>query len=170
MFGKENQKENPPVSAPRKKNSSSVIGESVSFNGTLRVEGSMIIHGEVEGSITCTGELVVGKTGRIKADLDVGSAVVGGWVEGRISAKERVELQTDSHLKGDVHAKSFVIQDGCFSRATALWVRPTRPRSCPSPLSKRHKSLKLGWPEPVFHGVDNREKCGKPLICCELTK
>ena len=144
MFGKENQKETPPTSAPRKKNSSSVIGESVCFNGTIRVEGSMIIHGEVEGSITCTGELVVGKTGRIKADLDVGSAVVGGWVEGRISAKERVELQTDSHLKGDVHAKSFVIQDGCFFQGNCIMGEANKTPILPEPTIQKAQKPEIG--------------------------
>lgn len=98
----------------RPQNTSSVIGEHVSLNGNLRVEGSIVIHGEVEGAITCTGELVVGKTGRVKADLDVGSCTIGGRVEGKIFAKGRVELETNSHLTGDVNANSFVIQDGCF--------------------------------------------------------
>ena len=99
---------------PRGKKVTSVIGERVSFNGTLKVDGSIEIHGEVEGSITCTDQLIVGKSGRVKADLDVGSVVIAGQVEGRVFAKERVELKTASHLKGDVHAQSFVIQDGCF--------------------------------------------------------
>ena len=103
-----------PKVAPRGKTVTSVIGERVSFNGTLKVEGSIEVHGEIEGSITCTEQLIVGKNGRVKADLDVGSVVIAGQVEGRVFAKERVELKTASHLKGDVHAQSFVIQDGCF--------------------------------------------------------
>jgi cytoskeletal protein CcmA (bactofilin family) len=98
----------------REKKTGSVIGEGVSINGTMRVEGTLVIHGEFEGSITCTDQLIIGRSARVKADLDVGSATIGGRVEGRIYAKERVELETNSHLKGDVHAKSFVIQDGCF--------------------------------------------------------
>ena len=98
----------------REKKTGSVIGEGVSINGTMRVEGTLVIHGEFEGSITCSDQLIIGRTARVKADLDVGSATIGGRVEGRIYAKERVELETNSHLKGDVHAKSFVIQDGCF--------------------------------------------------------
>ena len=98
----------------REEPKASVIGEKVSLSGKLHVEGSIVIHGEVEGSISCTGQLTVGRTGRIKADLDVGSATIAGNVEGKVVAKGRVELQTDSHLKGDVQAKSFVIQDGCF--------------------------------------------------------
>jgi cytoskeletal protein CcmA (bactofilin family) len=121
MFGNKD-KENTPEEqrdvrttvAPREQKVSSVIGERVSFNGTLKVEGSIEVHGEIEGSITCTDQLIVGKNGRVKADLDVGSAVIAGQVEGRVFAKERVELKTASHLKGDVHAQSFVIQDGCF--------------------------------------------------------
>lgn len=106
-----------PMPAPtpiRETKQSSVIGEGVSINGTMRVEGTVTILGEFEGKITCTDQLVVGKTGRVKAELEVGSAMVAGWVEGRVFARERVELATHSHLKGDVHAKSFVIQDGCF--------------------------------------------------------
>jgi cytoskeletal protein CcmA (bactofilin family) len=106
----------PPTVSPvlREKKTGSVIGEGVSINGTMRVEGTLVIHGEFEGAITCSEQLIIGRSARVKADLDVGSATIGGRVEGRIYAKERVELETNSHLKGDVHAKSFVIQDGCF--------------------------------------------------------
>ena len=129
MFGNK-EKDNTPEErdvrttiAPREQKVNSVIGERVTFNGTLKVEGSIEIHGEIEGSITCTDQLIVGKTGRVKADLDVGSAIIAGQVEGRVFAKERVELKTASHLKGDVHAQSFVIQDGCsFQGSTGLTI------------------------------------------------
>jgi cytoskeletal protein CcmA (bactofilin family) len=104
----------PTITPVIQKKTGSVIGEGVSINGTMRVEGTLVIHGEFEGAITCTEQLIIGRSARVKADLDVGSATIGGRVEGRIYAKERVELETNSHLKGDVHAKSFVIQDGCF--------------------------------------------------------
>jgi len=118
----------------REEKVNSVIGEHVSFNGTLKVEGSIVIHGEVEGNITCTDKLTIGRTGRVKADLDVGSANIAGRVEGRIFAKERVELQTASHLKGDVHAKSFVIQDGCFFQGNCAMGEAHQP-SARSPLA-----------------------------------
>jgi cytoskeletal protein CcmA (bactofilin family) len=102
-----------PAAPVRERRTDTVIGQGTCFNGTLRVDGSLTIHGEFEGSLTCSGHLVVGKTGRVTADLDVGSTLIGGKVEGSVRAKDRVELQTASLLKGDVHAKSFVIQDGC---------------------------------------------------------
>ncbi len=118
MFG---SKEKEPIATPvpssggnREKRVNSLIGEGSSFTGTLRIEGTLVVNGEFEGTLTCGDVLMVGKGGKIKADADVHSATIAGRVEGRIFAKERVELQTGCHFKGDVHAKSFIIQDGVF--------------------------------------------------------
>jgi len=165
MFGNKDSKENresrdirdviretpePVVSRapmPREEKVNSVIGEHVSFNGTLKVDGSIVIHGEVEGNITCTDKLTIGRTGRVKADLDVGSANIAGRVEGRIFAKERVELQTASHLKGDVHAKSFVIQDGCFFQGNCAMGEAHQP-SARSPLTEIEEPKHVSSKEP----------------------
>ena len=119
MFGSKD-KDVPVPSTSRERRVNSVIGEGSSFNGTLRVEGSLVINGEFEGAVTCSDTLVVGKTGKVKADLDVQNASIAGRVEGRVFAKERVELQTGSHFQGDVHAKSFVIQDGVFFQGNCM--------------------------------------------------
>lgn len=115
MFGNKEKQE--PTSTPRSggdRRVNTVLGERSTFTGTLRVEGSLVINGTFEGTLTCTENLVVGKTGKVKADIDVQAVTVAGRVEGRIFAKERVDLQTGSHLLGDVHAQSFMIQDGVF--------------------------------------------------------
>jgi cytoskeletal protein CcmA (bactofilin family) len=124
----------------REKKTGSVIGEGVSINGTMRVEGTLVIHGEFEGAITCSEQLIIGRSARVKADLDVGSATIGGRVEGRIYAKERVELETNSHLKGDVHAKSFVIQDGCFFQGNCAMGEAHDTSRRPSFTEKEHKT------------------------------
>lgn len=130
MFG--NKEKTMPVStSSREKRVNSVIGEGSSFNGTLRAEGSIVINGDFEGAITCNDTLIVGKSGKVKADLDVQNATVAGQVEGRVFAKERVELQTGSHFQGDVHAKSFVIQDGVFFQGNCMMGEPQKPTSLP---------------------------------------
>ena len=113
MFGSK-EKSVPGPSTSREKRVNSVIGEGSNFNGTLRVEGSLVINGEFEGAVTCSDTLMIGKSGKVKADLDVQNATIAGQMDGRVFAKERVELQTGSRFTGDVHAKSFVIQDGVF--------------------------------------------------------
>jgi len=96
----------------------SILGEGSSFKGNIRVQGSMRIDGEFEGNLTVTESLVIGKGGTVKAEIEVGEAVVAGRVIGRIRASERVELQTGSRMEGDVYTQSFMIEDGVFFRGS----------------------------------------------------
>ncbi len=96
----------------------SILGEGSSIKGNIRIEGSMRVDGDFEGNLTVTESLIVGKSGNVKAELEVGEAVVGGRVTGRIRASERVELQTGSRMEGDVYTQSFMIEDGVFFRGS----------------------------------------------------
>ena len=120
MFGnrdKEAKTESQAASPKRpaaKPASHTVLGKGARFVGDLNIEGTVEVHGEVEGTITCTETLIVGKSGKLKAEVDVRNAKVAGRLVGRINARERVELETGSHLEGDVQSQSFMIQDGVF--------------------------------------------------------
>lgn len=91
-----------------------VIGEGTLFTGTLRVEGSIIVHGEFEGTLTASESVIVGKSGSVRAGISARDATVAGKIKGKIVAKDRVELQTGARLEGDVFAKSFMIEEGVY--------------------------------------------------------
>ncbi len=91
-----------------------VIGEGTRVQGTLNIQGSIVVHGEIDGTLTATESIIVGKTGNLKAGLNAREAIVSGKVKGKIVARERVELQTGARLEGDVFAKSFMIEEGVF--------------------------------------------------------
>jgi len=110
-----------------------VIGEGASLTGNLRIEGNIVIHGEIEGTVNCTGSLLVAKSGRIKGEIETRDASVAGRVEGKIFAKERVELQTGSHLEGDVQARTFMIQDGVFFQGNCSMGEPRKASSTEVP-------------------------------------
>ncbi len=61
---------------------------------------------------TDNGELTVGKTGNVKANVKVRSAVIGGRMDGNIKASDKVELKQKAHLIGDLQAKTLVIEEG----------------------------------------------------------
>ena len=111
------KKEDPRVSAAVS-GVNSILGEGSSFKGNVRIEGSMRVDGEFEGNLTVTDSLVVGKSGTVKAEVEVGEAIVAGRVLGRIRASDRVELQTGSRVEGDVYTQSFMIEDGVFFRGS----------------------------------------------------
>lgn len=93
----------------------SIIGKGCSVKGTVDVrEGTFRIDGEFEGTVNCPDTLVVGKGGKVKAEIKVKSAVIGGTVMGNIDAKEKIELQAGSRLEGDIKTTRLVIDEGVF--------------------------------------------------------
>lgn len=83
------------------------------IKGTIKFDGPMRIDGKVDGQIiTDSGDLVIGETGTVKATITTKSAIVEGWVEGKITASDKVALKKKAHLIGDLKAKTLVVEEG----------------------------------------------------------
>jgi cytoskeletal protein CcmA (bactofilin family) len=94
--------------------SASILGAGSHFKGSVKARGTLRVEGEFEGDAECKETLEVGKTGVVKANLDVKDAVIAGKVFGNIKATSRIELQAGSHLEGDIVTKRLVIDEGVF--------------------------------------------------------
>jgi cytoskeletal protein CcmA (bactofilin family) len=89
------------------------LTSDTNVKGTIKFEQTMKIDGNFEGElITDNGDLVVGKTGNVKANVKVRSAVVEGRLDGNIKASDKVELKQNAHLIGDLQAKTLVMEKG----------------------------------------------------------
>ena len=89
------------------------LTSDVEVKGTIKFDKVMRIDGKFDGELkTKEGELIVGKTGNIKANVKVRNAIVEGRVDGNITASDRVELKKKAQLIGDLQAKTLVIEEG----------------------------------------------------------
>jgi len=85
----------------------------VEIKGTIKFEKIMNIDGKFEGELVANhGELIVGKTGTVKADVKVKNAIIEGRLDGNLEAAEKVELKQNAQLIGDLQAKTLVIEEG----------------------------------------------------------
>ena len=109
MFGKE--PESPPPVDPR---ATSILAAGCKFKGEVDVQGTLRIEGEFEGSIRNPENLIVGKTGLVKAEIVAKNATIGGRVMGNVTAENKIELQSGSHLEGDIRTRRLVIDEGVF--------------------------------------------------------
>jgi len=110
-----------PIESGSRSTSGTVIGEGAHIDGSIKVTGSLRVDGEIEGGAVITTEnLTVGAKGQIKADLAVKQAIISGTVNGKIRARERVELLAGAHVRGDVYAQSFKIEDGVYFHGTCV--------------------------------------------------
>ncbi len=108
MFGKE--PENTTINAGQ----TSIIAQGSKFEGTIDARGTLRIEGEFKGNIGIPESLVVGKTGVVRASVKVKNAIIGGQFFGDIEAENKIELQSGSHLEGDIKTKRLVIDEGVF--------------------------------------------------------
>jgi len=101
------------VNESRKELKMTNLTSDTNVKGTIKFGQTMKIDGNFEGElITDNGDLVVGKTGNVKANVKVRSAVVEGRLDGNIKASDTVELKQNAHLIGDLQAKTLVMEKG----------------------------------------------------------
>jgi len=108
MFGKE--AENPTGQGSL----NSILGQGCKVKGDIELQGTIRIDGEFEGQIKCPETLIVGKSGVVKADVTVKNAIIGGKVVGNIKGSNKIELQSGSHVEGDIQTARLVIDEGVF--------------------------------------------------------
>ncbi|MCK4915843.1 MAG: polymer-forming cytoskeletal protein, partial [Candidatus Eisenbacteria sp.] len=79
-----------------------IIGEGTILKGDVKVEGSIQVDGEFEGTIDATDTLVIGESGKVDGDVTVANAAIGGRMYGNVFASGKIELQRGSQLLGDI--------------------------------------------------------------------
>ena len=89
-----------------------ILGREARFSGKLTFEGAVRIDGHFEGEVFTNDVLLVGPTAEIRAELNVGSVIIHGYVEGNVKAKESVEIKAPGRLRGNVITPNLVIERG----------------------------------------------------------
>jgi cytoskeletal protein CcmA (bactofilin family) len=91
--------------------SGALLSRGVSIKGSIKLVNSLLIDGEVEGTIDSTGTLTLGEHARIRAEIRAKSVKVRGTVEGSIFVTERCELQASCTLRGDIEAPRLMVEE-----------------------------------------------------------
>ncbi|MCK4524182.1 polymer-forming cytoskeletal protein, partial [candidate division WOR-3 bacterium] len=89
-----------------------IIGEGTEINGKILVPGSIRVDGKIDGDITVSDQITIGKAGFLKGVLLTRDAVVAGRMEGTITVKNRIELQKNAKVNIDLKCKLLIIEEG----------------------------------------------------------
>jgi len=90
------------------------LGIDALFKGTLSFEGIVRIDGKFEGKIQTKDTLVIGETGEIIADVEVGILVCKGKLNGTVLATEKMEMHPASTIIGNVETPAVSIALGAI--------------------------------------------------------
>jgi Integral membrane protein CcmA involved in cell shape determination len=92
--------------------------------GKIFADSDFRIDGEVEGTITCNGKVVIGQKGYLKGSISCVNAEIIGTVDGDIVVTETLSLRATSVIHGDVKTKILTVEpnavfDGTCSMKTS---------------------------------------------------
>lgn len=91
----------------------SFLGEGTEINGEVRFSEIMRVDSHIFGTIVSdSGSLHIMEKGRVKATVQVGSVEVNGIVEGTITAKNSVKIQSSGRVYGDIYTPALIIEHG----------------------------------------------------------
>ena len=94
------------------------LGEGTEFKGILSFEGAVRIDGKLEGEIISKDLLIVGETGVVNAEIDVGRMVNSGKVRGHISAQGKIEILPTGRVEGHIRTPSLILMEGAKLNGT----------------------------------------------------
>lgn len=97
-----------------------LIGPTANFKGTIQSDGGLRVDGVFEGTIQIAGNLIIGETGKVIADITAQNVSVAGALKGTVKAQGRLEILSTGRVWGDISVASFLIDEGGFFRGQSV--------------------------------------------------
>lgn len=88
------------------------IGSGSAVSGNLKIAGFVAVHGDLDGDLEATGKVIVSEDARIRGNITAKSAIIGGVVEGNVTAPDFIQLFQTASVVGDISTRRLVLEDG----------------------------------------------------------
>lgn len=90
-----------------------VIGSSLVIKGEVTGNEDLFIHGQVDGKLTLKkNSVVIGREGRVKADIYARSIRVEGQVNGDLYGEGEVIIHKSGQVRGNITAPQVSLENG----------------------------------------------------------
>jgi cytoskeletal protein CcmA (bactofilin family) len=103
----------PSLHSPQPVGFDTVLGANCEMEGVLRSRANVRLDGTFTGTLEIDGNVLVGETARITADINAKNVSIAGAVRGNVSGK-KVQLLRTGRIWGDIHATALTTEEGAF--------------------------------------------------------
>ena len=94
-----------------------IIGADTKFEGDFSSPGNARLDGEFAGSLDVGGNILIGESADIQADITGSTITIAGRVRGNISGS-KVQLLRTCRIWGDISAPALTTEEGAFIAGT----------------------------------------------------
>jgi len=141
FFGNRRQSEAPPASpklqsppalmqTPQPVGFETVLGANTTLDGTLRSNANVRLDGTFTGTLEINGNVLVGETAKINADIHAKNVSIAGAVRGNVSGK-KVQLLRTGRIWGDIRAAALTTEEGAFIDGKITMISQETPPGTP---------------------------------------
>lgn len=113
----------------------SLVDRHSAFEGNFRSQRDLRIEGELKGSISCDGTLIVAEGATVSATIEAEHIDVAGDLNGEIRCRGRLQILPSGRVRASVTTGALVIQEGAVFEGQLDMAGMERP--APRPLRGR---------------------------------
>jgi len=91
-----------------------IISEGTKIKGDVIANGDIRIDGELLGNISAKSKLVIGPKGKIEGQVICNNIEISGYIKGKVTATELINMKSTSQIIGDIIAGKLSIEPGAM--------------------------------------------------------
>jgi cytoskeletal protein CcmA (bactofilin family) len=117
----------------------SLVSKNVRIEGEIQGPENLHVEGYLKGSVVLSGDIFIGNTGNVEADVEAKNIVIQGEVSGNVKAHHQLEIHPTGKLVGDCTAASIDIKEGAIFEGRSNMIKSpgTAGRTGPSPTGSQ---------------------------------
>ena len=140
-----------------------IIAEGVSVEGKIYSRGATRVDGNVKGEVLSDKEFIVGKEGKVEADVRTTNATIAGSFNGEMIASGEVEITASGKFTGNLIQKDALLtiqKGGLFKGESIISDDQETFKIEGAESSKSFIKPKRPVPEPADNTEDAMEESG----------
>jgi len=108
-----------------------ILSEGTKIKGDIIANGDIRIDGELIGNISAKGRLVIGPKGKIEGQIMCNNIEISGYVKGKVTASELINMKSTSQITGDIIAGKLSVEPGSMFSGSCV-MNGTKPLNDPA--------------------------------------
>jgi cytoskeletal protein CcmA (bactofilin family) len=101
----------------------SLLSKEVKIEGDIQGNEDLQVDGQLKGSVKIAGNIFVGPTGLVEADIEADNVIVQGRITGNVLARKQLQIQSSGKLMGDCMAQTIDIKEGALFEGRSKMIR-----------------------------------------------
>lgn len=113
----------------------SLLSRNANIEGNISGEENLLINGFIKGTVKLEGDIIVGATGVVEADVEANNIIIEGTVKGNVIAREHLEILSTGRMIGDISARSIDLKEGSSFEGRSHMIKSTNKE--PGPVQQQ---------------------------------